>query len=290
MSAPTYNGLYINLDRSTDRRAAIEKRLAVLGLAQRYKRVRATDGAALDRTSRLSPAVVATFASHLAAIEEAAGSEVPTHIIEDDVLLSGSFVAAAQSLLQRGALDRFDIVFTEMMLPPNLEGLKKLKVHLDAAKRARGPAELVLQLQLLDLARLSFSGATSYFLAPRGAGKIAAILKREWESGPTLQVDNFIRREIQSRRISGACLFPFVTSFDPHSLLNSTIDPGPANESAVVLGLLRYAFYIDADFAGAARAMLDEIIQRMARERADPQREFLADVFSVVITDRFRLV
>ena len=48
MSEPPYHGLYINLDRSTARRDAMEKQLDRLGLSPFYARFPAIDGASLN--------------------------------------------------------------------------------------------------------------------------------------------------------------------------------------------------------------------------------------------------
>jgi hypothetical protein len=48
MSEPPYHGLYINLDRSTARRDAMETQLDRLGLSSLYARFPAIDGASLN--------------------------------------------------------------------------------------------------------------------------------------------------------------------------------------------------------------------------------------------------
>jgi GR25 family glycosyltransferase involved in LPS biosynthesis len=288
MSNFGYQGLYINLDRSADRRRLIDGQLHELGLADRYRRLPAVDGLTLDRPSRLKPGALGAFASHLAAVEEAAKSTLPTHIIEDDVVL-GKIFAEVGDLVIRKPLNRFDLVFTEIMLPANLQALKGLKARLDAAKKLSKADDIARRFQLIDLAQVNFSCMTSYFVHPNGASKLAAMLRREWDSGPTLPVDIFLRREVHSRHVSAACLFPFATSIDPRSFGSSTIDTNTDDKSGDVLGLLRYAFYVDADFDGVARTVLDRLLER-GEQGNDPQGKFLGDLFSIIISEKFHLV
>ena len=60
-----FRGIYINLDRSTDRRRNVERQLARLDLADAYVRLPAVDGRKLKPVGVLNPGIVGCFRSHV---------------------------------------------------------------------------------------------------------------------------------------------------------------------------------------------------------------------------------
>ena len=60
----TYTGIYINLDRSTERRAVMEDQLTRLGLQDRYARFSAVDGNQLGLRTSLTDSQIGCFTSH----------------------------------------------------------------------------------------------------------------------------------------------------------------------------------------------------------------------------------
>src|SRR5215510_12227022 len=82
---PSYLGLYINLDRSPERRTALEKQLSDLNLHSHYRRFPAVDGREIDTSkSPLGPGEVGLFLSHCRAVEHARAKGVSVHVLEDD--------------------------------------------------------------------------------------------------------------------------------------------------------------------------------------------------------------
>jgi GR25 family glycosyltransferase involved in LPS biosynthesis len=282
-----YRGVFINLDRATERKKTLERQFNTLRLADRYRRFAAIDGATLVRPSRLSPGAIGVFASHLAVLEQAAKEALPTHVIEDDVILGPAFDAATLSL--RGLLRDRDILFTEIQLPLNLQGLKVLKQQYDAATVDSDPMAIARRLNALDLARVSFAGATSYFVSPKGAARLAVLLRSEWESGPTLEVDLVIRREVHKGRIRAGCLFPFVTTIALDSVFNSTINGLGERPSPLAIALLRYAFFVGADLQGEAATLLSKLSEWADGGESDQQRRFLGDVLGIILSRRFEM-
>src|SRR6476646_7970005 len=85
----SYSGLYINLDRSRQRRDWVENQLDRYHLTGRYRRFPAVDGALAEpRNSPVGLPEIGCFLSHYGATE--AGLEWPghLHVVEDDVLFS----------------------------------------------------------------------------------------------------------------------------------------------------------------------------------------------------------
>src|SRR5436309_5674 len=109
-----YRGFYINLDRSVERRAALEAQLASLKILDRYARFPAISSA--DVTSKsplLKPEQTACFWSHYRALLQAKGSPACVHILEDDAVLSRYLPQVIETEDQNGSLAKFDLVFTE---------------------------------------------------------------------------------------------------------------------------------------------------------------------------------
>jgi GR25 family glycosyltransferase involved in LPS biosynthesis len=289
LAALHYRGTFINLDRAPKRWAALTAQLVELGIDERYRRFAAIDGASLNRHSPHGGGVVGVFASHMAVIEEAAREAVPTHVMEDDVVLGPVFVPLLATLGVRDALAQYDIVFTEVQLPLNLQALKHLKEQYNAATVDPSAQALAQQVRTFDLARLSFACASSYFVSPRGAARLVPLLRREWETGPQLQIDLLFRREAQQGRIRAACLFPFVTTISLDSIFDSTAGGYGTRWSELAVAMLRYAFFVGADFDGQVSALLGKLNDWADEGTPDRQRRFLADVLAVILSRPFQI-
>src|SRR5262245_21679794 len=94
-----YTGLYINLDRSTERRRSIEEQLAKFNLSSRYTRFEAVDGLKTAAREGLQPGEVGCFHSHHRALMKGGENGLPVHILEDDILLSQYLDFAARKLV-----------------------------------------------------------------------------------------------------------------------------------------------------------------------------------------------
>lgn len=284
-----YRGVFINLDRAGERRSALSKQLSALGLDDRYCRFAAIDGQTLQRRSPHLGGVLGVFASHMAVIEQAARETVPTHVLEDDAVVGPAFVPFLGTAALSNALDQYDIVFTEVQLPLNLQALKQLKQQYDTAAADAAPAAIARNVRAFDVAPLNFACASSYFVSPRGAARLAGLLRREWDAGPQLQVDLLFRREAQQRRIRAGCLFPFMTTIGLDSIFDSTADGYGVRPSQLAVAMLRYAFFIGADFDGHAGSLLAELDEWAGEGKADRQRRFMSDVLAVILSRRFQM-
>lgn len=291
MSPSDYVGYYINLDRSPDRRDRIHRQFNELRIADRYERFPAVDGSTLPRRkSSLTQGELGVFASHIAVMELAARQSRLVHVIEDDALLSAALPKAIRALDARGAWKRFDVVLTEMLVSPNLQAIKLLKAKFDSAAEG-GIGSLTKKLELIDLSTVNFAGATSYLLTPDSAIRMLPLFRREWEAGPTLPVDVFMRQQAHRRQVRMACAFPFLTSFDLASTAQSTIgERGKDKDSAAILALLRYCFFVESDLQGAAAKMLADLVSRADVDGPDPRRKFLATLLGLIVSKQFELI
>jgi GR25 family glycosyltransferase involved in LPS biosynthesis len=297
-----YSGFYINLDRSADRRERIDGEIAKAGLTGCYRRFAATDGASLPPQPGITAGERGCFHSPMSVLEQVLGGSKPVHILEDDAILSPFLAPAIKFIDSASVFGAFDIVFTETFVPPDLKAIKWMKALYDQAIAASPPTGFdPAQLKVIDLAPLEFSIASSYVVNPRRIAAVARLCREEWENGPTLPYDIFLRREVREGRLRAACLMPFVTSIDLQT--ESTIfhhsstqrreasagtgkptRDGP-NLSALVLAVLRYSFFAGRDLENHAGPILADALDRTTNRQPDPQRELIAKALGFVISD-----
>jgi len=267
-SATSYHGLYVNLDRSTSRRDAMDAQLASLGLKDRYRRFAAVDGGTLTPSrSEIRPGELGAFFSHMRALEAARPSHGgAVHIMEDDALLSEHVRPVIEDAIGAGLFQRFDILFTDILAPPHLGMLKGLKSAFDSVEISARPALRLSDLQVIDLAGQNFSCLTSYVVGANSVDRMLALYAAEAQSGPSKPVDLFVRDCILSGKLRAAFLFPFITSLRLEEIAGSTIG-GPArttNPSVIVLAVLRYLFFVNRDLK-KAKAFLDAATKQNRR-------------------------
>lgn len=248
-----FAGLYINLDRSTARRARLESELSALGLAPLYRRLVATDGATCPPLPAITAGEVGCYHSHCSALTIAAESDRPTHVLEDDAKLSRivpAVIAAANGLLQQA-----DIVFLDLQMPDELA-----LWHMYRNRARIRPT----QLTVLDLTGSAFTATTSYVVPPRGARKIRDICAAEFERAPRA-IDLIVRDLARDGKLRACALVPFATTLHLGDAQDSTIgNRSEDDDYRLAMNLVRYSFFVDADLAGHARPFIDLLRQRIA--------------------------
>jgi GR25 family glycosyltransferase involved in LPS biosynthesis len=238
---------YINLDRSVKRRRALEAELAKAGLSGQYRRYAAKDGAILKgRRYGVSPGEAGCFLSHLGALEAGQRGGRHFHVLEDDTVLARGFADYLAMIMDR-LIDRFDIVFTNMLLPPNRAFIGDcLKFYDDY--RTSGAFNV-------------FSGhywacLASYVVNINAAEKLIRRLRKGVEDGIPSAVDLYLADLVASGTITAGCLFPFVTAIRlPYPNTTKGLDvaqttiarSGYSVIEQLILNLPQAAFYIDAD-------------------------------------------
>jgi len=285
---PPYHGLYINLDRSTARRDAMEKQLDRLGLSPLYARFPAIDGATLNSPrSEIGKGENGCFQSHYRALLGARSRGLFVHILEDDAILSGSARPVIEEAISQNLFEQFDVVFTDTFVPPHLGMLKFLKSAFDELPASR-PLSLA-DFKLADLASQNFSCLTSYVVAPKAIDRLLALYQQEIALGPRAPVDIFLRTAVNAGQLRAACLFPFVTSFDLDEVAKSTLIDGGENTErpgVMVLAALRYSFFVDRDMATAKRYL--DAAAASSRAKRDEHRAFIGETLDFVLSDEFK--
>jgi hypothetical protein len=286
-----FDGAYINLDRSADRRKRMEQQLERLALVDVYARFPAVDGNALPAKPGVLPGERGIFRSHMNVIAEARNRGRPLHVLEDDAILSANAAPAIELAIRSGALRAYDLIFTETLVPQDVRALKTFKSLYDQAVKKDDPFD-VKKLQMIDMQPLRFACATSYIVNPNSLERLSARYKVGWDRGPAQPFDLFLRDEVNAGRIRAACMFPFVTTVERDTVTPTTISrPPPSAEESdtgVVLGLLRQSFFVGCDFT-AAHAEMDEVRARSIGRRPDTQLDLLEKAMGFVISDHFRV-
>lgn len=241
-----YSGLYINLDRSCDRRERLERDIARIGLAGRYRRIPAVDGASVEPRARLAPAEFGCYLSHLQALAAASESTTATHVLEDDTILSPRLPSVISAAIECGLLDQFDIVFLDFGMPYDPRLLAHYKKIADPGR-----------ISVISIGGCKFWGTASYLVSPRGAARIADVCRKAMDDWP-LPIDVIICEQARAGALRSAALFPFVTTVHLEQSLASTIGHEFADDDLghLIFGLLRYSFFVDADLSGYAQPFI----------------------------------
>jgi len=283
-------GFYINLDSQPERRARIEQQIFTHGLAGRMTRVAAMEGGAsrADR-AKVTPGEVGCFHSHLAALKLARAADGQAMIIEDDAMLSAAYTTFALHSFTTKIFDTFDIVFTDVILQPELAVLHYLKRALEDALSLR-ERNNVFMPRVLDISRRTFSAAASYLVAPRALDKLIRILEEECAVGPRMPFDLFLRAAAKQGLFRVACVAPFLTSVYLEDVGATTIENRErhaGNPTVLAAALLRYAFFIDSDIDGYARPFLDRIPWPHPTPCGDTRFDMVMKLIAFMLSDKY---
>jgi GR25 family glycosyltransferase involved in LPS biosynthesis len=285
-----YHGLYINLERSVQRRERMDTQLAELGLEGRYVRFPAVDGAAIGSAGTVRPGERGAFHSHAKALEEARSHRGGVHILEDDAVLSHHVRPVIdEAIIAAKLFERFDLVFTDMMLSCHLGVLKFLKGAYDRLALPRSGPLRLSDLQVIDLKQQNFACLTSYVVSEGAIDRVLRLYRQEIEQGPRMPVDLFVRDCVHTGKLRAACLFPFLTSFKLEELFGSTIagEAGAvANPSVTVLAALRYSFFVERNLEAAKRYL--DAATRSGRKPTNTHHDLIVQVLEFVMSEDFK--
>jgi GR25 family glycosyltransferase involved in LPS biosynthesis len=248
----------INLDRETDRRAALAANFARFAdpgwRLERCPAVEAAEAAALRPDSKLRPAETACFLSHIKALEMALAVAGPVMICEDDIILGPRSATLITMALATIASKDWHILFPEIDIgdPPVM--LKLFELYRQKMKAAT--------TVLLDPKFIGdyFFSAAAYIVAGPFKQRLLGLLR---QAPMDLQYDIVLRRLILGQALRCRVIFPFVTSISP-AADSSQIQPGQYEVINLVLNEVRRLLWIDrppdaprADLAALAAAMGD---------------------------------
>lgn len=246
-----YQGVYINLDRAVTRRQLLERQLAQAGLSARYERFAAIEGEKVSYGPEKLPgsAALGCTLSHLSVIKKYPDPDRHLHVIEDDALLHPEIGRVFDSFLELRAPDEWDLLMTDIFLPPDLYLFKHLHSRYRESIRDGSIA-------FLDIGAWDFAGASSYFV--NGKNKLKYLQMMEHGFQPQAPYDLRIRELAKQGMLKVYACFPFFSTLSEESR-NSTI----AGDFEHVLPLTEYrrSFYIGAD--------LEQVNARLAAARPE---------------------
>jgi GR25 family glycosyltransferase involved in LPS biosynthesis len=260
MSSHPYHGLYINLDRSPERRRKMEEQLAAYRLSEIYTRFAAVDGKTVPMPqSPLKPGEIGVFLSHRNALEQAKATGQCVHILEDDALLTPHLPSVIGDFIAAKLFDQYDFLFTDSVVNCHLGLMKNLKAEFDSIKFPKdGGVFRLRDLKLMDLARVFFASFQSYVVAVRSIDKVLTLYEQEIANGPKTPIDIFVQQQVLRGNLRAACIFPFITSGRIEDVVDSFIaDQGEraGRPSAIVMAVLRYVFFVGRDLDYAQRLL-----------------------------------
>ncbi len=276
-------GCYINLARSTDRRAAMEAQLRRLGLTN-VERYPAFDtdmiAPALRDRNVLTPGERACFFSHAEAVTLANPADMLL-VLEDDAQLS----EALPAVLRSGALAQLeaegcDIAFLECQPVTSTQHLLALWQSLQRRLPPQGsgaPRHALTGIDFLDARTLYNWGAVAYLVTPKGLRVLPALLKEALADGPLQPYDLTLGSLLRDGRLQGTVLSPFLATPAWGSHADSTLG-SPTDSAAhdVLGGALRRLF-----FAGPLDGLDAQVATwRHAPLTDDPQLRLLADLMA----------
>ena len=277
-----YCGYYINLDRSTDRRAAMEAQLARLGLTQRYLRFVAIDGAETGFASpTLTNSEFGCFASHHMLLRQHRDTTEHLHIVEDDVVLATRTAEFVEWIIESGMLNDYDLLFTDMAVPADAVFCRGASSRYKAdIRRAEDGTATNVRFTAIPY----FSCAASYLVSPGSVGLICDMLGQELERGAGGPIDTFIHTKAVEGKLRVKCLFPFITSITP-GRFTSTIRPDDFDKrSLLAVDLLRHSFFVECDLT----ATLGTAEQWVPDQGAGLRDRLFARVLGFIATDEFQ--
>lgn len=183
---------------------------------------------------RTKAGAIGCFLSHVEALKAAAAFDGVTHIIEDDVMLSGVVRHVLASDVPSRILDQFDIVFLSLWIDyVNLPAL--------VSKYRSLPREV----QFLDIGAARISSTDSYIVSGKTAAKLLRLLDI---AGPKKPIDNMLQHLVRLGEIKAGFALPFLSCIDSVTGAGSSIVEVPPDEYAL-LTQARRLVYVEGGMA-----------------------------------------
>jgi hypothetical protein len=198
-------GVYINLDRDKERRAAIDGQLERLSLPYAVRRMAGIEGAKAEgRPEGLRPGQFGCWLSHLAALEGALDSDRHLHLMEDDALISPKLAALPELL---AALDSGKAQWDLLYLDATLVEIADMYQMFDWVREAREKGTMkVCELP----AQFTVYGTHSYVVNSERKGHVHRLLSGRLRSG--YAIDNVLAQAIRDGAIRAFASAPFLTT------------------------------------------------------------------------------
>jgi GR25 family glycosyltransferase involved in LPS biosynthesis len=275
-----YTGVYINLDRSTERRVAMEDQISRYGL--RYERFSAADGNVLGVPTTLTPGEIGCFLSHCLLARRYLDCSTHIHVVEDDVLFASRVANIIDEIISSSMLDKYDILFLDSIVSPftadALQFLRKARRMYNELVRRDACGNVVgVALTTRDY----MAGTTSYLINARSVGKLLSVYESAIKDGVSVPIDMVIRAAGLAGALRVACAFPSITSVRTDEFNTTISDRGHGMHSLDAMSLLRRSFFLERDINQLARYA--EVL--LPSPDADPHSFLMGRVIGFCMTD-----
>lgn len=274
----SYTGVYINLDRSTERRAAVEAQLAKHRLQDIYRRLPAAEGNTLGLATTLTDAQTGCLISHYRACREHGGNHL--HVVEDDVLFSGRIHKSISALIASPLMDEYDVLFLDTYINSALPSVLRSAKTLFDRSIIRDAEGAILKV---NLTLCPYEAATASYLVRRDSiPKLLAIYEQAFADGLHDPVDFLLSKRGADGSLRVACIFPFLTSvrFDEMSTIS---DHSEARQRLLAINILRHSFFIERDIG----KLLDLAATLPPANGNDQHQQLLMHMLGFFLTDGF---
>jgi GR25 family glycosyltransferase involved in LPS biosynthesis len=208
-------GVFINLERAPERRAAMDKQLSDIRLPYAIERFAAIDGSREPGCPEsLRPGQYGCWLSHLGALEQSMSNHRHLHVMEDDVVLSSKLALLPEAL---GALASdlgagWDILY----LDATLVEIADMYQMFEWAQQARAKG-------LVDVHRIpagfTVYGMLSYVVNSGRKKHFRDFLRSHLHAG--VPVDNVVASGIQKGEIKAYVTAPFLTTGSDASMVST---------------------------------------------------------------------
>ncbi|HUY69372.1 MAG TPA: glycosyltransferase family 25 protein [Alphaproteobacteria bacterium] len=273
----SYAGFYINLDRSTDRRAEIESELARHNLAQNYARFAGIDGNPQNLPSPLNQGEIGCFLSHYGVLKQNRGGAHHLHIVEDDALFAAGTAPAILRLIESGEIDNHDLLFLDAGLPLENETYRAFKALYD--QTVERDAQGILRraaFQILGMDKIRHATASSLLVNRHSIDKICRLIEEELARRPGCPIDSFLAEAAREGALKAGCVFPFLTSVRTGHIMSSLVrGRSDTTRAFTAANIARYSFFIGCDWRECR-----DLAEHLLPLPADPHAALLAHVLA----------
>jgi GR25 family glycosyltransferase involved in LPS biosynthesis len=244
-----YAGYYINLERSTERRAAMAAQLGRLDPAGRYERFPAVDGNPDGLAcSGISDGEFGCLLSHYMLLASQVDRGVDLHVLEDDAVITKRTALFLEQVIGSGLPGEYDILFTDTAVEMDLAWCREARgLYSALIERAEDGTASGVTFRIIPY----LGCTTSYLVNHRSVRLVCEILGRELDRGATRPIDILLRAAVAEGKLRASCLFPFITSTRPGGFFSTTRPDNEMRKSRFAMELLRHSFFVECDLGEA---------------------------------------
>ncbi len=198
--------IYINLDKSTERKTGMERKLSQFFKPADFKRFPAIQGD--QRDAKISKNELGCFLSHLEVIKSSSPNH-PTLILEDDVIFCKNFNSYLKNILKglSKISPEWDILFLAQMtfIGQVYKTVRLLKIKKTIPKGT---------FRIFN-AKSNYAASTSaYIINPLSKEKILNFLKKNEDNAYDLPIDLFLKKAIDENCLNSKFVFPYLTGLE----------------------------------------------------------------------------